>query len=104
MGGTTRSSDGLDTRRRRLLFRCWHRGIREMDLIMGRFADAEIASLTDGELAELALLVRDQRPRLDPGARARLDERADARFAARRVRAPRRRALVPRRAARKALR
>lgn len=49
----------------------------------------------DGELAELALLVRDQRPRLDPGARARLDERADARFAARRVRAPRRRALLP---------
>ncbi|MCZ7656782.1 MAG: succinate dehydrogenase assembly factor 2 [Xanthobacteraceae bacterium] len=56
MGGTTRSSDGLDTRRRRLLFRCWHRGIREMDLIMGRFADAEIASLTDGELAELERL------------------------------------------------
>ena len=31
---------GLDARRRRLLFRSWHRGIREMDLIMGRFADA----------------------------------------------------------------
>ena len=40
MTGSTRSSDGLDTRRRRLLFRAWHRGIKEMDLIMGRFSDA----------------------------------------------------------------
>ena len=44
MTGTTRSSGGLDDRRKRLLFRCWHRGTREMDLILGRFADAEIAT------------------------------------------------------------
>ncbi len=43
MTGSTRSSGGLDDRRKRLLFRCWHRGTREMDLILGRFADAEIA-------------------------------------------------------------
>src|SRR5262249_62430354 len=48
--GTTRSSEGLDERRRRLLFRCWHRGTREMDLIMGRFADANIGALADAEL------------------------------------------------------
>jgi antitoxin CptB len=46
MTGSTRSSDGLDDRRKRLLFRCWHRGTREMDLILGRFADAEIATLS----------------------------------------------------------
>jgi antitoxin CptB len=57
MTGSTRSSDGLDTRRRRLVFRCWHRGIREMDLIMGRFADAYIDRLSDGELAELESLL-----------------------------------------------
>lgn len=57
MTGSTRSSDGLDDRRKRLLFRCWHRGTREMDLILGRFADKEIASLTDGELAELERLI-----------------------------------------------
>jgi antitoxin CptB len=57
MTGTTRSSEGLDERRRRLLFRCWHRGIREMDLIMGRFADAEIGTLTEGELDELERLI-----------------------------------------------
>jgi antitoxin CptB len=57
MTGTTRSSDGLDDRRKRLLFRCWHRGTREMDLLLGRFADAEIAELTDAELAELERLL-----------------------------------------------
>jgi antitoxin CptB len=51
--GTNLSSEGLDPRRRRLLFRCWHRGIREMDLVLGRFADAHLASLTDAELDEL---------------------------------------------------
>jgi antitoxin CptB len=57
MTGSTRSSGGLDDRRKRLLFRCWHRGTREMDLILGRFADAEIATLRDDELAQLELLI-----------------------------------------------
>ena len=57
MTGSTRSSDGLDDRRKRLLFRCWHRGTREMDLILGRFADAEITHLTDQELTDLELLI-----------------------------------------------
>ena len=55
-------SDGLDARRRRLLFRCRHRGIREMDLVLGRFADTQLASLTDSELDEVErwLAVPDQ--------------------------------------------
>lgn len=51
--GTNLSSEGLDARRRRLLFRCWHRGIREMDLVLGRFADAHLAALSDSELDEV---------------------------------------------------
>ena len=47
------SSKGLDARRRRLLFRAWHRGMREMDLVLGKFADAELATLSNGELNEL---------------------------------------------------
>ena len=50
MTGTKRSSEGLDARRRKLLFRSWHRGMREMDLILGTFADAEIGALTDEEI------------------------------------------------------
>lgn len=57
MSGPSRSSAGLDTRRRRTLYRAWHRGIREMDLIMGRFADAEIETLTEAELAAFELLI-----------------------------------------------
>jgi len=51
--GTSLSSEGLDARRRRLLFRCWHRGIREMDLVLGRFADAQLKQLNEPELAEV---------------------------------------------------
>jgi antitoxin CptB len=57
MTGSTRSSGGLDDRRKRLLFRCWHRGTREMDLILGRFADAKIAGLSDADLTELERLI-----------------------------------------------
>lgn len=57
MTGTTRSSAGLDDRRKRLLFRCWHRGTREMDLILGGFADAQIGNLSDQDVAELENLL-----------------------------------------------
>ncbi len=57
MTGTTRSSEGLDPRRRRLLFRSWHRGIREADLLMGRFADSCIADLSDAELDQYESLL-----------------------------------------------
>ncbi|MBD9372268.1 succinate dehydrogenase assembly factor 2 [Rhizobium sp. ARZ01] len=53
MTGSTRSSADIEPRRKRILFRCWHRGIREMDLVLGAFADAEIATLSDAELDEL---------------------------------------------------
>lgn len=61
-GGPAISSEGLSPRQRRLLFRCWHRGIREMDMVYGRFADAQIANLSDSELADLETLLelRDQ--------------------------------------------
>jgi antitoxin CptB len=64
MTGSTRSSGGLDDRRKRLLFRCWHRGTREMDLILGRFADAEIASLREDELTKLEHLIEVPDPNL----------------------------------------
>lgn len=57
MTGSTRTSADLDPRRRRLLFRAWHRGIREMDLIMGRFADAAIGAMTDRELTDFERLI-----------------------------------------------
>lgn len=60
MSASPRSSEGLDTVRRRILFRSRHRGMREMDLIMGQFADAEIENLNAGELAEFETLLDEQ--------------------------------------------
>ena len=57
MSGTTISSEGLDAPRRRLLFRAWHRGMREVDLITGRFADAHIATLSEAEITEFERLM-----------------------------------------------
>jgi antitoxin CptB len=57
MTGTQRTSADLDPRRRRILFRAWHRGMREMDLIMGQFCDARIAALDDAELDEFERLI-----------------------------------------------
>jgi antitoxin CptB len=54
---TERSSEGLDVRRRKLLFRAWRRGVRETDLIVGRFADAHIATLDDAALGDFERLI-----------------------------------------------
>jgi len=64
MTGSSLSSDGLDERRRKLLFRSWHRGTREMDLVMGRFADAWLARLSDAELGEFERLINVPDPQL----------------------------------------
>lgn len=44
------SDDTDSNRRRRLRFRAWHRGTREMDFIMGTFADRNIDKLDAAEL------------------------------------------------------
>lgn len=44
------TDETVDVRRKRLQFRAWHRGIKEMDLIMGRFADAHIHELDTPDL------------------------------------------------------
>jgi antitoxin CptB len=54
-GATERSQ--LEIRRRRILFRSWHRGMRELDLIMGRFAERTIDALTADELLEFEQLM-----------------------------------------------
>ena len=57
MTGMIWPDEGLDARRRKLRFRSWHRGTREMDLILGTFADAEIADLTAGEIEQYERLL-----------------------------------------------
>lgn len=47
----------LSPRRKRIHFRAWHRGMRETDLILGRFADAHIAELSEEELDQFEALL-----------------------------------------------
>ncbi|SFK32121.1 succinate dehydrogenase assembly factor 2 [Methylocapsa palsarum] len=47
----------LDARRRRVKFRSWHRGMLETDLLLGRFADAEIEKLSESELDDFEALL-----------------------------------------------
>ena len=51
------ADEALDFRRKRLVFRAWHRGIRETDLILGRFADAHAGGFTAEEVADFERLL-----------------------------------------------
>jgi antitoxin CptB len=64
MTGSSRSSTGLDARRRRLLFRSWHRGSRELDLIIGPFVDSWIDRMSEAELDAFEELLQTPEPEL----------------------------------------
>lgn len=59
----TDSSDApLDTRRKRLIFRSWHRGTKEMDLLMGSFAEKHLPAMTEAEVDAYERLLFEQDP------------------------------------------
>jgi antitoxin CptB len=47
----------MDDRRKRLIFRAWRRGFREIDLILGGFADKSAASLPEADLRAFEALL-----------------------------------------------
>jgi len=53
----TAAAEQSEIRRRRLLWRASHRGIREMDLILGGFATARIDTMTPAELDQLEAVI-----------------------------------------------
>ena len=57
MGDDRESNNNLAMRRRRLKFRCWHRGMKETDLLLGRFADAEVEGLDAAGVAAFEALL-----------------------------------------------
>jgi antitoxin CptB len=44
-------TDDAETRRRRAVYRACHRGTKEMDWILGRFAERSVGDMTPGRLA-----------------------------------------------------
>jgi len=55
----TQTDTSLDARRRKIQYRAWHRGMREMDLIFGKFVDQNIAILSESDLDALELLMEE---------------------------------------------
>jgi antitoxin CptB len=43
--------DSIEITRKRLLFRSWHRGTREMDLLLGRFAERNLPTFSGRQVA-----------------------------------------------------
>jgi antitoxin CptB len=44
-------ADDIDSRRRRAAYRATHRGTKEMDWVLGRYAEAELAAMPADALA-----------------------------------------------------
>lgn len=45
------AEDNISITRKRLIFRSWHRGTREIDLLLGKFANAHIPQFDAEQLA-----------------------------------------------------
>jgi antitoxin CptB len=54
----------MNERQRRLRYRAWHRGTREMDLVLGRFVDATLAAMSETEIDQLEALMQAPDPDL----------------------------------------
>ncbi len=52
----------IDVRRKRLRFRSWHRGTRELELMLGRFADAHLGRLAPDQLDRYEALLANPDP------------------------------------------
>lgn len=57
-------SEPLEIRRKRLRFRSWHRGTREMDLLVGQFADAHLPGFGTEQLERFEALLLEADPDL----------------------------------------
>ena len=54
----------IDLRRKRLRYRCSHRGIKELDLILARFAEAHLSTLTADQLGRFEALLANPDPEI----------------------------------------
>lgn len=64
MGVQMAAGEDIAIRRKRLRYRAWHRGTKEMDLILGPFTDANIESYGAPELDRLEALMNEEDPPL----------------------------------------
>jgi len=58
------AGEDISVRRKRLRYRAWHRGTKEMDLILGPFADAHVDRCGADDLDRLETLMDEEDPPL----------------------------------------
>jgi antitoxin CptB len=58
-------TDAIDVRRRRALYRATHRGTKELDLMVGRYAFAQVADMDERALSEFERLLSFPDPEID---------------------------------------
>lgn len=56
--------DLKDARRKRLRFRAWHRGTKEMDLVLGPWADARLSGMDAAALDAFERMLEESDPDL----------------------------------------
>ena len=54
--------EDIDKRRKRLTYRCWHRGTKELDLLIGSFADRHLADMDEAQLDHFETLLEIPEP------------------------------------------
>lgn len=64
MAPPNRAGEDLSLRRRRLRYRARHRGTRELDLLLGPFADAELDRMSEIELDRFEALLETEETEL----------------------------------------
>jgi antitoxin CptB len=57
-------TEALSKQRKRLRFRSWHRGMKELDLLLGNFADQHLERFDSGQLARFEALLEVPEPAL----------------------------------------
>ena len=56
--------ENLDKKRKRLIFRSWHRGMKEMDQIIGSFANDYVPTYSEAELDSFEEVLENSDPEL----------------------------------------
>jgi antitoxin CptB len=58
------AGEDIAIRRKRLKYRAWHRGTKEMDLVLGPYCDANIEGFDEATLDRLEALMDEEDPPL----------------------------------------
>lgn len=58
------AGEDISMRRKKLRYRAWHRGTREMDLVLGPYADAHTEAMDEVQLDRLEALMSEEDPPL----------------------------------------